>query len=90
MDPEPHDELVRLYDTQPALAERIDNWLDQIEANPADATVRQRLIRSGSLWAITVADPAGEQDYLILWDLDDESPVVRYLEPDVLRAQHDY
>jgi hypothetical protein len=90
MDPEPHDELVRLYDAQPALAERIDDWLDQIEAKPADATVRRRLIRPGSLWAITVADPAGVQDYLILWDLDGETPVIRYLGPDVLRAQYDY
>jgi hypothetical protein len=90
MDPGPHDELVRLYDAQPALAERIDHWLDQIEADPADATVRRRLIRPGSLWAITIADPAGEQDCLILWDIDDETPVIRYLGPDVLQARRDY
>lgn len=90
MDPEPHDELVRLYDTHPALAERIDDCLDQIEANPADATVRRRLIRSGRVWAITIADPVGEQDYLILWDLDDQVPVIRYLGPDVLQGRHDY
>ena len=89
MDPEPHDELARLYDAQPALADRIDDWLDRIEANPTDAGVRRRLIRPGSLWAITVVDPAGEQDYLILWDLDGETPIIRYLGPDVLRTSHD-
>jgi hypothetical protein len=51
--------------------------------------VRRRFIRPGSLWAITVVDPAGEQDYLILWDLDGETPVIRYLGPDVLRTSHD-
>jgi hypothetical protein len=82
MDPEPHDELMRLYDSNPALAARIDEWLDRIEADPAAAPVRRRLIRPGRLWAITIADP--DSDYLILWDLDGATPVIRYLGPDVL------
>lgn len=86
VDPEPHDELVRLYDSHPDLADRIDDWLDRIETDPTDASVRRRLIRPGSLWAITIADPAGAQDYLILWELDDDTPVIRYLGPDVLSS----
>lgn len=78
MDPEPYDQLVALYQADPALAAKIDGQLDRIEANPADAGVRRRLIRPGRLWAIPV------DDYLILWDLDGEIPVVRYLGPNVL------
>lgn len=87
MDPEPHDAMVRLYQDHPDLADRLDMWLDRIEADPADPRVRRRLIRPGRLWAISVADPAGAADYLILWDhADDDIPVVRYLGPDVLRG----
>ena len=85
MDPEPHDELLRLYEVQPALADRIDDWLDRIEANPSDAGVRRRLIRPGSVWVIAVADTVGGEDYLILWDLDETTPVIRYIGPDILK-----
>ncbi len=82
MDPEPYNELVRLYKSDPTLAARVDEWLDRIENGHTAAAVRRRLIRPGSLWAITVADP--NQDYLILWDLDGDTPVIRYLGLDVL------
>jgi hypothetical protein len=49
--------------------------------------VRQRLIRPGKIWAITVPDPDGGNDFLILWDLDGDTPVIRYLGTDVLRAK---
>lgn len=84
MDPEPYDELVRLYEKHRRLAERVDDWLDRIEADPSDAGVRRRLIRPGQVWAINVVDPSGAQDVLILWDLDGQVPVIRYLGPDVL------
>ncbi|MBZ4612392.1 hypothetical protein [Mycobacterium avium] len=86
MDPEPYDELVQLYQTDPTLAARIDEWLDRIEDDPTDAAVRRRLIRPGRVWAITIA--AADRAYLILWDLDGATPVVRYLGPDVLTATH--
>jgi hypothetical protein len=82
MDPEPHDELVKLYKTDPTFAARVDEWLDHIEADPTDAMVRRRLIRPGRLWAITISEP--DRDSLILWDLDGDTPVIRYLGPDVL------
>lgn len=84
LDPEAYDELVRLDAASPGLAERINEWLDRIEANPDDVAVRRRLIRPGRVWAISVVNPDGQPDYLILWDLDVETPVVRYLGPDVL------
>jgi hypothetical protein len=84
MDPEPHDQLVQLYKTDPTLAEHVDEWLDRIEADPTDAAVRSRLIRPGRLWAITITGP--DQDYLILWDLDEDTAVIRYLGPDVLTS----
>lgn len=88
MDPEPHDELTTLYSANPALADRIDHWLDIIEANPADPRARRRLIiRPGRVWAISVPDPSDTSDWLILWDLDGETPVVRYLGPDILRPE---
>jgi hypothetical protein len=86
MDPEAHDMLEQLYESHPSLAGRVDEWLDRIEADPSEATVRRRLIRPGRVWAITIADPSGEQDFLLLWDLDGAIPVVRYLGPDVLTA----
>ncbi len=86
MDPEAHDMLVRLHQTDQSLAARIDEWLDRIEVDPTAAVVRRRLIRPGQIWAITVPDPDGGEDFLILWDLDGEVPVIRYLGPDVLRA----
>lgn len=82
MDPEPHDALVKLYKTDVALAARVDESLDRIEADPSDPMVRRRLIRPGRLWAISIPQP--DRDYLILWDLDGDTPVVRYLGPDVL------
>jgi hypothetical protein len=90
MDPEPYDELVRLDEAQPALADRIDEWLNRIEADPDDAAVRRRLIRPGRVWAISVVNPAGRPDYLILWELDGDVPVVRYLGPDILGTSGDH
>lgn len=56
--------------------------LDLIEEDPTDESVRRRLIRPGKVWAIAFA--RGDDDYLILWDLDGDVPVIRYLGPDVL------
>lgn len=89
MDPEPRDALLRLYKHHPDLADLVDAWLDRIEANPGDPRVRRRLIRPGRVWAISIADPAATDDHLILWDLDGETPVIRYLGPDVLRGNVD-
>lgn len=86
MDPEAYDELVRLDAASPGLADRINEWLDRIETDPDDAAVRRRLIRPGRVWAISVLNPDGPPDYLILWDRDVDTPVVRYLGPDVLTA----
>jgi hypothetical protein len=80
MDPEPHDALSQLYKTDPTLAARIDEWLDRIEANPTSAQVRHRLIRPGKIWAIAIATPDGN-DHLLLWELDGDTPVIRYLGP---------
>lgn len=88
MDPEAHEALLRLYENHPNLATRVDTWLDLIESNPADVRLRRRLIRPGRVWAISIADPAGSDDHLILWDFDGDTPVIRYLGPDVLRGIH--
>ncbi|WAC89376.1 hypothetical protein [Mycobacterium sp. Aquia_213] len=84
LDPEPYDELVDLRNRDPMFAEHIDQWLDRIEANPNDETVRRRLIRPGRVYAVTVA--RADEDYLILWELDGATPVIRYLGPDVLSS----
>lgn len=79
MDPEPYDRLVALQSADPPLAAKVDAMLDRIEADPTAPAVRRRLIRPGRLWAISI------DDHLILWDLDGQTPVVRYLGPDILR-----
>jgi hypothetical protein len=81
LDPEAYDELVSLRDRDPDFADRVDEWLDRIEDDPTDVKVRRRLIRPGRVWVITVA--GADTDYLILWDLDGDTPVIRYLGRDV-------
>lgn len=88
MDPEAHDELCRLDEHHHGLADRVDSWLDLIEADPTNPVLRRRLIRPGRVWAISVPDPTGGHDYLILWDIDGDTPVIRYLGPDVLTPKN--
>ena len=66
------------------IADRIDGWLDAIEADPKQRALRRRLIRPDRVWATTVRDPRGTQDWLILWELDGEVAVVQYIGVDVL------
>ncbi len=79
-DPEPDDALDLLHATAPRVAERVERLLDLIEADPGAAAVRRRQIRPAQLWLLTVPVDA-QDDVAILWDLDGQDPVVRYIGP---------
>jgi hypothetical protein len=66
----------------PRTADRVDDWLDRLEADHTSADVRRQRLHRPALWLIRVRPPNGD-DYAILWDLDGEQPVVRYIGPDV-------
>ena len=56
-----------------ALPHRINEVLDQLAADPGDASVRKRRFQSG-LWLVTVAGHAGEDDWALLWEPHVEAP----------------
>ena len=78
MDPGAHDAMERLWAVEPAVAERVEQVLDLIEADPTSAAVRRRHLRPPGLWLLLVTRPTGP-DVMILWDLDGDTPVVRVL-----------
>lgn len=86
-DEQPYEALNGLYSSGDPLGEVVDGWLDAIERNPRSAEVRKRLIRPGQVWAVSVRDPRGQQDWMLLWGLDGDTPVVRYLGPERLGSE---
>jgi hypothetical protein len=64
------------------LLDAIDDAVDILEADPGDRQVRRRSFSDGR-WGVTVRD--ADDDWLLIWQLDDENPKivrVRYLGPD--------
>ena len=59
----------------------MDDWLDRIEADHTQALVRRHRLHKPALWLIIV--PAPDGDDAILWDLDGNPVVIRYIGPDV-------
>jgi hypothetical protein len=66
----------------PLAADRVDHWLDLLETDHTSAEVRRQRLHRPALWLIRVRAADGD-DYAILWELDGEQPVVRYIGPDV-------
>ena len=65
-----------------AMLDAIDDAVDLLESDPADASARRRSFGDG-LWGIPVMDRS--DDWLIIWEHDDEDSdliVVRYLGAD--------
>lgn len=56
-----------------ALLHRINRALDQLAADPGDASVRGRRFQSG-LWLVAVEGRAGEDDWALLWEPHVELP----------------
>jgi hypothetical protein len=75
--------LEKLYETDPEAADAVDEWLDALEADPGQARVRRRHLRPPGLWYIPFRRTAME-DWMILWELDGDVVVIRYLGPNVL------
>lgn len=56
-----------------ALLHRINDVLDQLAADPGDASARRRRFQSG-LWLVTVSGRACEDDWALLWEPHIELP----------------
>ena len=83
LDPEAFAALEKLYATDPAAADVVDEWLDALQADPGQARVRRRHLRPPGLWYIPFRLTATE-DWMILWQLEGDVVVVRYLGPNLL------
>lgn len=87
LDEQPYEALTQLYESNNSVADVVDRWLDLIEADPGAKAVRPRLIRPGAVWAIIFAVPGNDDKWLLLWELDGDTPRVRFLGPDRLGIQ---
>ncbi len=66
-----------------ALLDRSNEVLEQLGADPGDASVRQRRFQSG-LWLVTVPGRVGEDDWALLWEPHVDLPedvMVHYIGP---------
>jgi hypothetical protein len=72
-----YERLVRPGDAQ--LIDALDEALDLLEADPGDKRCRTRSFGRGR-WGITAR--GRDEDWLIIWDQDDEGTVVRYIGAD--------
>jgi hypothetical protein len=79
-DPDAYDAKTALDAVDPRMAGRLDDWLDRIEADHTQAVVRRHRLHKPALWLIVVPALDGD-DYAILWDLDDDIVVIRYIGP---------
>jgi hypothetical protein len=80
LDPGPEAELDRLEKTgRLDLLERIDDAIDALAVDPGSRASRRRAFRGGT-FGITVRDRA--DDWLIIWEYDNDIIVVRYIGPD--------
>jgi ParE toxin of type II toxin-antitoxin system, parDE len=77
LDPGPEAELDRLEKSgRLDLLERIEDAIDALAADPGSRESRRRAFRGGT-FGITVRDPS--DDWLIIWESDDDVIVVRYI-----------
>lgn len=79
MTPSAGDALDALHTADPSLAERVERALDLIESNPHSPAVRRRQMRPANCWMHVVAVDGDQDDIAILWSLEGEDPVVRYV-----------
>jgi hypothetical protein len=83
LDPAALAALEKLYATDAGAADVVDDWLDALEADPGQARVRRRRLRPPGLWYIPFRLTA-TGDWMILWELEGDVVVVRYLGPNLL------
>ena len=78
LDPGPAARLDALHEHDPTVADRLEECLDWIEAEPWDMRARRRQFSNG-MKAITRR--AGGRDGLILWEADQDGvAVIRFLD----------
>lgn len=82
VDPEADEALAALHAADPVTARRVEQTLDLIETDPGAAAVRRRALRPVGLWMLIVPRGTDKDDLAILWELDGDDPVVRYLGSD--------
>jgi len=77
LDPLPAAALDSLYDFDPEAAERIEECLDWIEADPVDVRAKRTQFTNGMK---AIRRTVKGREWLILWDEDEaDTPVVRFL-----------
>jgi hypothetical protein len=74
LDPIPAEKLDSLHATLPKVAAAIEECLDWIEGD--DLRARRRRFHNG-MWGIQF--PAAGSEWLILWEMDGDTAVVRFL-----------
>jgi len=74
LDPRPADALDALWARNEKLAERIEEVLDWIEADPPDMRARRRLFTNG-MWVVSVS--GGGEDWTVVWE--EETPGEPYV-----------
>lgn len=85
-DDDPWDEFERLRTDDIALARAADRVFDDLEADPRKPYLTRTYLRPRGIYKVVVPTAAGYSDHMILWDLDDDVVVIRYLGPDFVNA----
>lgn len=82
--PEPLNAKRALDELNPRMADRVDDVLDLLEHDHTQPRVRRHRLQKPALWMIVVRAPDGDgDDYAILWDLDEDTVVIRYIGPNI-------
>jgi len=71
--------LDALHVADPRLADRVEWALDLIESDPYSPAVRRRAMRPANCWMYVISVDGAQDDLAILWALEGDDPVVRYI-----------
>lgn len=86
LDPDPDDEFERLRRADLPLARAVDKVFTDLESEPHKPYLTRTYLRPGDVYKVLVMTAAGHPEYMILWDFDGDTVVIRYLGPDFANA----
>lgn len=85
-DPEPYDALLRLQQEDPETARAFDRVIDDLEEAPESAYLRRHYLRPPGIYKVPIYTAAGHSEYMLLWDMEGSTVVVRYVGPGFTKA----